>query len=89
MHVYTPLSIHYILIHPSIYTCFNILLHISICSYFSPFAPLHTLIAAKIVLTGGEAKTLPTTAHDNIPSPTNPACNGSWPIHSYVKKINV
>lgn len=35
---------------------------------------------AKIESTGGDAKTSPQIAAVSIPSPTKPACAGSWPL---------
>ena len=35
--------------------------------------------AASTDAVDGEAKTLPHTAADSIPSATQPACDGSWP----------
>ena len=44
-----------------------------------PFGPHTCLIAASTALTEGDAKTSPQTAALSMPSPTNPACAGSWP----------
>ena len=46
-----------------------------------PVLPLPTArMAAKIDFAGGEANTAPATAAVSIPLPTNPACDGSWPL---------
>ena len=49
---------------------------------------------------GGDANTEPQTAALNIPLPTNPDCEGSWPlpppdssvtctIHSYISSVSI